>query len=128
MRKCTSTHGKYRVPSLNMSTYWQNWMQAKPLWIILPYLGCFEAFWLNRKKWESDICVCYYLCTYGKHIKITLLGSILDYRKSDIDEKAAVFESFRFLSCILLIYSAAFSSISLSQITYDELSFSGSIK
>lgn len=70
----------------------------------------------------------YYLCTYGQQIKITLLGSILGYRRSDIDEKAAVFESFWFLSCILLIYSAAFSSISLPQIAYEELSFAGSIK
>lgn len=103
-------------------------MQATLLWIIFPYLGYFEAFWFIRKKWEGNICVYYYLCAYGQQIKIMLLGSMLGYRWSDIDEKAAVFESFRFLSCILLIYSAALSSISLSQIAYDDLPFSGSIK
>lgn len=103
-------------------------MQATRLWIIFPYLGYFEAFWLIRKKCESNISVYYYLCTYGQQIKKTLLGSILGYRRSAIDEKAAVFESFGFLSCTLLIYSAALSSILLSQIAYEELSFSGSIK
>lgn len=33
-------------------------MQATRLWIIFPYLGYFEAFWLIRKKCESNISVC----------------------------------------------------------------------